>query len=156
MRTALLFLASLLMAGCSSEPKSVETPAPAKKAAPKPYDATRRFPAASQVEAKVVDEHLLGHEFLPGGNIAHYRKGKQEYDLILIRTSSPDAAALLLLDYKKKLENPKVIAHFGGFAGKDGSRPAFLFAKGVWLAGVIGLPEAEADMAAREFAARLD
>ncbi len=156
MRTALIFVgaAVLLMAACSTGPKSA--PTPVKKAAVRPADETRRFPAADKVESQVVDDHLLGHDFLPGGNIAHYKKGKQEYDLILIKTSGPEAAALLLLDYKHKLAEPKLIAHFGGYAGKDGDRPAFVFAKGAWLCGVIGLPEAEADMVARELAARVN
>jgi hypothetical protein len=153
MRPALfcLSLAALLLAGCSSQPPA---PTPAKKAV-RPKDDTRRFPAANQVEAKVVDDHLFGHAFLPGGNLAHYKNGKQEYDLILIRTASPSDAALLLLDYKQKLTNSKVVPGFGGFFGQDGARPAFLFAKSEFLCGVIGLPEPDADAVARTFAARI-
>lgn len=144
---------ALLLNGCGSETKPA--PPPAKKAAPPPADESRRFPTPNRVETRIVAEHLLDHEFLPGGNIAHYKKGSRAYDLILIRTASPEAAGVLLFDYKKRLENPKVIAHFGGFAGKDGAREAVLFAKGNYLAGILGLPEAEADALAREFAARI-
>lgn len=146
----------LVLAGCGG-------PAPEKKAAATPpkkkpavADYTHRFPAADRVEAKVVEDHLLGKDFLPGGNIARYRKGKQEYEMFLIRASVPEAAALMLIDYKKRLENPKIIAHFGGYYGKDGDRMVFIFAKGPWFAGVAGLPEKEADLAARELAARLN
>lgn len=143
-----------LLTGCGSEPAAV-APAPVKMKA-KPSDERHRFPSANQVETRVVEERLLGHDFLPGGNIARYKKGKLEYDLILIKTKSPVEAAVLLLDYKKKLESAKVIAHFGGYFGQDGARPAFLFAKNEWFCGVIGLGEADADAAAREFASRLN
>ena len=103
-----------------------------------------------------MDEHLLGHDFLPGGNIAHYKKGKQEYDLILIKSSDPSSAALLLLEYKHHLTDAKLIPHFGGYAGGDGGKPVFVFTKGAWLCGVLGLPETDADLTAREFAARLN
>ena len=88
--------------------------------------------------------------------LAHYRKGKREFDVILIKSSGPEAAALLLYSYKQKLTDPKVVAIFGGFSGKDGERPAFLFAKGPWLCGVLDLPDAEADPVARDLAARLN
>ena len=157
MRTLTLFLACLavLLSGCASEPKPAAAPPAVKKAA-KPVDDTHRFPSTNQVGSKVVDDHLLGHDFLPGGNIAHYKLGKQEYDLILIKTKSPMDAAVLLLDFKKQLASPKVIAHFGGYFGKDGDKPAFLFAKNEWLCGVIGLPLADADARGREFASRLN
>ncbi len=157
MRTLTLFPAclALLLSGCASDTKPDAAPPPVKKAA-KPSDDSHHFPAANRVSAKVVADHLLGHDFLPGGNLAHYKLGKQEYDLILIRTKSPTDAAVLLLDFKKKLDSPKVIAHFGGYFGKDGDTPTFLFAKNEWLCGVIGLPLTDADARAREFASRLN
>jgi hypothetical protein len=145
-----------LLAGCGggAEPKKPAA-APAKKR-PAVADETHRFPAEGRIDAKVVEDHVLGREFLPGGNVARYRRGKQEFEMFLIRTKVPEAAALLLFDYKKRMENPKLIAHFGGYYGKDGDRMVFVFAKGAWLAGVAGLPEKDADMAARELAARLN
>lgn len=154
MRPAILlptFAALLALTGCGSESKP--EPAPVKKAAAPPADESRRFPSANRVETSITADHLLGHDFLPGGNIAHYKKGAREFDLILIRTASAEAAGILLFDYKQHLTNPKVVPGFGGFAGKDGAQEAFLFAKGKYLAGVIGLPEADADAIAREFAA---
>jgi len=153
--TLILISSALLLVGCASETKPAAAPPVVKKAA-KPSDETHRFPAANQVDAKLVDEHLLGHDFLPGGNIAHYKLGKQEYDLLLIKTKSPTDAAILLLNFKNKLEAPKMIAHFGGYFGKDGGKPVFLFAKNEWFCGVIGLPMADADARAREFAGRLN
>ena len=146
--------AVLLLAGCASSPKPAATEPPARKVV-KPMDDTRYFPRAGQVDSKVVDDHLLGHEFLPGGNIAHYKAGPLQYDLILIRTATPTDAAILLLDFKKHLASPKLIAHFGGYFGADGDRQTFLFTKNNWLCGVIGLPLAEADARGRDFAGRL-
>lgn len=146
--------ASLLLNGCGgTAEKQAEAPVKKKRAI---ADETHRFPVEGRLEAKVVEDHVLGREFLPGGNVARYRRGKQEFDMFVIRTSVPEAAALMLFDYKKRMENPKLIAHFGGYYGKDGERMVFVFAKGVWVAGVAGLPEKDADMAARELAARLN
>jgi len=157
MRSSLLILLlpALLLFGCASETKPAAAPAVAKKAV-KPSNESRYFPVANRVTTRLVEDHLLGHDFLPGGNIAHYKAGKQEYDLILIKTKSATEAAVLLLDYKNKLESPKLIAHFGGYFGKDGEKPAFLFAKNEWFCGIIGLPMAEADTLARDFAIRFN
>jgi hypothetical protein len=155
MMMSAIVAAALLLAGCGGGPAEKKAEAPVKKKKVIADD-THRFPADGRVEAKVVEDHVLGREFLPGGNVAHYKRDKQEFDMFLIRTSVPEAAALMLFDYKKRMENPKLIAHFGGYYGKDGDRMVFVFAKGQWLAGVAGLPEKDADMAARELAARLN
>ncbi len=147
---------AFLLAGCGGGEAPKKAAAPAARKKPVIADESHRFPADGRVEAKVVEDHVLGIESLPGGNVAHYRRGKQEFDMFLIRTSVPEAAALLLFDYKKRMENPKLIAHFGGYYGKDGGRMVFVFAKGPWLAGIAGLPEKDADLAARELAARLN
>lgn len=155
--TALIcFVLSLCLLGCGS---STPPPAPKKAAAPaapRPADQTRRFPATGRGEVSIVESSLFGKPFLPGGNVAKYKSGKREYEMFLIRAASPASAAGLLFDYKSKLAKPKFIAHFGGYFGDDAGTPTFLFSKGSWLAGVRGLPEAEADTVARDFAARLD
>lgn len=150
-----IVMAAALLAACGGTAEKKPATAPVKKRAAV-ADETRHFPSEGRLEAKVVEDHVLGREFLPGGNVARYRRGKREFEMFLIRTSVPEAAALLLFDYKKRMENPKLIAHFGGYYGKDGDQMVFVFAKGVWLAGVAGLPEKEADLAARELAVRLD
>jgi hypothetical protein len=150
-----LMAAAFLLGGCGGGTAEKKAEVPVKKKSPV-ADETHHFPAEGRVEARVVEDHVLGREFLPGGNVAHYRRGKQEFDMFLIRTSAPEAAALLLFDYKKRMENPKLIAHFGGYYGKDGGQMVFVFAKGPWVAGVAGLDEKDADMAARELAARLN
>lgn len=149
-------MAAALLAACGGGDAGKKPAAAPVKKRPAVADETRHFPSEGRLEARVVEDHVLGREFLPGGNVAHYRRGRQEFDMFLIRTSVPEAAALLLFDYKKRMENPRLIAHFGGYYGKDGGRMVFVFAKGPWLAGVAGLPAKEADLAARELAARLN
>jgi hypothetical protein len=145
----------LLLSACGPS----TPPEPPKKAAPahpKPVDQSRRFPAANRAEVTVVEASLYGKDFLPGGNIAKYKRGAREYEMFLIRAANAASAATLLFDFKTQLAGSKFIAHFGGYFGDDAGTPTFLFSKGSWLAGVRGLSEADADTAARDFAARLD
>lgn len=146
-----------MLGGCGGSKPPAEAPKKAAApAAPKPTDQTRRFPSAGRVETALIETALFGKPFLPGGNIAKYKRGAREYEMFIIRAASPPAAATLLFDYKSALENSKFIAHFGGYFGSDAGTPTFLFSKGSWLAGIRGLPEAEADTEARELAGRLD
>jgi hypothetical protein len=154
--TFIPLLAALVLGGCGTS----APPAPAKKAeAPKtvakPSDESRRFPSQNQVKMELVEQKMLGRDFLPGGNLAQYKRGNKTYQQFLIRASDANRAAILLLDLKNTLRDTKFIAHMGGIYGLDGDTPVYCFAKGVFLAGLIGLPEKEADPLAREFAARL-
>ena len=114
------------------------------------------MPLDNRVSTAVVDDHILGRPWLPGGTLGHYKKGAKEWDLILAKADSPATAAGWLLDYKRELEGSKVVPSFGGFFGSDKGRPAFVFTKGPWFAVVIGLSEADADAAARPFALRIN
>lgn len=148
---------ALLLAGCGPSTPPADAPKKAARpAAPKPTDQTRRFPTAERIEVSLIESSLFGKQFLPGGNVAKYKRGAREYEMFIIRAASPAAAAGLLFDYKSTLESPKFIAHFGGYFGADAGTPTFLFSKGRWLAGVRGLPEPDADTVARELAGRLD
>jgi hypothetical protein len=111
----------------------------------------RYLPATGQLSIQEVPAHVLNNGALPGGLLADY-KG---YQLFLIRTASAEKASFLLLDYKKTLKEPKYLPNMGGFFGADAGRPAYVFAKGVFLAGVAGLPQDKADAVARTFAARI-
>ena len=124
--------------------------------ASKPVDETRRFPPADQVSMQLVDDKLLGKDFLPGGNLAEYRRKGKTYKQFLVHAASPEAAALLLFDYKNVLRDSKYLPHMGGYFGYDGGQPAYLFSKNAFLAGFVGLPEKDADLLARQFAARLN
>jgi hypothetical protein len=114
-------------------------------------DFSRYFPLQGRIAIHDVPGHLLNNASLPGGALADYKTCQ----LFLTRTPSAEKAAFLLLDYKKTLKDPKYLAHMGGYFGMDAGRPAYVFAKGPYLAGVIGLSQDKADPIAREFAARI-
>lgn len=143
----------LVACGGSSEPR----PAPQEQAVekPKPPDERRRFPKDGQVSMELVDDRLLGKDFLPGGNLAAYERDGKNYQQFLIATKTPESAALLGFEIKAALRDAKFVPHFGGYFGLDGETPWFIFPKGKYLAGVVGLPQAEADGVARDFAARI-
>lgn len=146
----------MILASCGSEPKPAASEAPKKAEAPKPADESRRFPKANLVDTKVVDKELLGKPFMPGGTLAHYKKGRREYDMFLARLPSAEDAAILLLDWKKALTDAELVPSFGGYFGQDGGRPVFVFPKGPWIAGISGLQKKEADLAARTLAGAIN
>lgn len=141
----------LLSTGCADSPAPVE-----KKLIAKPTDETRRFPAENRTKIELVDDHLLGKSFLPGGNVADYTppKGKP-YRQFLINAGTPQKASFLLMDFKGALSEAKYLAHIGGYFGTDGGQPVYVFAKDRFLAGFVGLPEADAEPLARRFATAL-
>jgi hypothetical protein len=151
-----LLAAAALLISCSPEPKP-PAPDPARPAAaPKPADESRRLPLANRVDTQVVADHLLGKSFMPGGTLAHYKRGKIEYSMFIAKLPNPQVAAFLLLDWNKALAGATLIPSFGGYFGQDAQTEVFVFAKGAWIAGVAGLPEKDADLAARTLAAHLD
>ncbi len=142
-----------VLAGCSGP-----QPPPKKivPAAVKVSDESRRFPSKDQVKIELVDQKLLGKDFLPGGNLAEYKLKGKTYQQFLIRAQTPDKAAFLLLDFKNVLTDARFVPHMGAFYGRDGDQPVYVLQKGVWLAGYVGLTDKEAEPLAREFAARLN
>src|SRR6266478_1608413 len=151
MRAPLLIALALLSTSCGPKPKPV-TPVEA----PKSHDESRRFPTANLVDTKVVDKQLLGKTFMPGGTLAHYKKGKLEYDMFVARLPTATDAAVILPDWRTTLSDSKLIPSFGGYFGRDADRPVFVFSKGPWIAGIVGLQEKDADLQARALAAKLD
>ena len=105
---------------------------------------------------RLVDDHVLGKDFLPGGNVAEYRRKGKTYQQFLVHAKSAEAAALLLFDFKGHLRDAKFLPHMGGYFGMDDTTPVYILQKGVFLAGFVGLSEKDADLLARQFAARLD
>jgi hypothetical protein len=142
-----------VLAGCSEQ-----KPAPKRivPVAVKVSDEGRRFPSKDQVKIEVVNQKLLGKEFLPGGNLAEYKVRGKTYQQFLVRAETPDKAAFLLLDFKNVLTDAKFVPHMGAFYGRDGDKPVYVLQKGVWLGGYVGLTDKEAEPLAREFAARLN
>lgn len=150
-------VAALGLAGCGggSEPKQAAAPAAPARAVERPADETRRFPPANRVDVKVIEDKILGKDFLPGGNLATYKKGAVEYQMFLVKAKDTSEPALWLLDLKKTMTDPKLNAGFGGYFGKDAGKPVFAFTKNNYLAGVLGLNEKQSDTVARELAVRI-
>ena len=139
------------LVSCSSPPeKKAETPSP-----PPVKDDTALLLPLNRASAKVVPNHLLGKDALPGGTVGDYEVGGSKYQLFIIETNSAQAAAILLLDLKATLKDPAYIAYMGGYFGGDAGGPVYVFAKAKYLAGVVGLAEDRADPIARQLAARL-
>jgi hypothetical protein len=158
MRTFVIIVAAatVLISSCGSQPKPAASE-PAKQAeAPKPSDKSQRFSSANLVETKVVDKELMGKPFMPGGTLARYKKGKKEYEMFVAKLPTATDAAILLPDWRKSLTASKLVPSFGGYFGQDAGRPVFVFTKNAWIAGIVGLPEKDADTEARTLAAHLD
>lgn len=158
-RRFVCILAMVLAASCGGPSEEAPAAAETKQAAPpvpKPPDESRRFPSANQVSLEIVDNHLLGKDFLPGGNLAEYEREGKKYQQFLITCDSPDEATFLMMDFKNEFRDAKFIGHFGGYFGFDGDTPVLLFPRNNYLAGIAGLPQDEADLVARDFAARLN
>jgi len=136
-------------AAAPQEPKA----APAKAM---PEDESHRFSKEDRVSTEVVDDNLLGKDYLPGGNQAEYDRGGKKHQLYLIKTGSPEDAALLMFDIKGRLADAKYVPHFGGYFGMDGDEPTFVFPKNSYVAGIVGLSQDDADELARHFAGRLN
>jgi len=148
-------LAVALCACGGAPPKEPPQSAPAPAAA-KPVDEGRRFPLADRMSLRLVDDHILGKDYLPGGNVAEYKRKGKTYQQFLVRSTDAQSAALLMFDFKSHLKDAKFLAHMGGYFGMDGATPVYMFQKSMFLAGFVGLPEKDADVLARQFAARLD
>ena len=155
-RVLLLAAGALLLTGCGSEPKPAPKQETQAQEPPKPADETRRFPVADQVSTEVIGNHLMNKPFMPGGTVAHYKKRAREYEMFVAQFATPTDAAIALANWDGALQDAKLVPTFGGYFGTDGGRPAFIFPKDRWVAGVIGLPQAEADKAARVLASRLN
>jgi hypothetical protein len=155
-RIGFTLAAAMLMAACTEGEKAEKAaPAPVKVGARRPADESRRFPKENLVESRIVERQLMGKSFMPGGTLGLYRKGRSEYELFLAKMPSANDAAIALLDWKRALADAKLVPAFGAYFGRDGERPVFVFTKGSWIAGVVGLNEKQADLPARELASRL-
>jgi hypothetical protein len=152
------WLAGMLatLCGCGGAPSSQQSQSVPAAPPAKPADEQRRFPLADQTSMRLVEDHVLGKDFLPGGNVAEYKRKGKTYQQFLVHAKSAEAAALLMFEFKGRLREAKYLPHMGGYFGTDGATPIYLFQKGAFLAGFAGLPEKEADSLARQFAARLN
>lgn len=158
MRKPALAALAILLAACDipsdapKEPKMDKAPPVVQKT----RDETRRFPSQDRISIEIVDDQMMGKEFLPGGNLAFYERNGKKWRQFLVQADSATAAALLLNDYRAAMTDPKYLAHMGGYFGKDGSDDVLVIQKGRWVLGVVGLPEKDADIVARGSAGWLD
>ncbi|SPE39068.1 exported hypothetical protein [Candidatus Sulfopaludibacter sp. SbA3] len=155
MRISFFLVAGMaaLWTGCGPDSQPAAAPVAEKVASPKPADDSRFFPKTDLVETKVIDSELMGKKFMPGGTLAHYKRGTVEFDMFVAKTTD---GAYLLPDWSKVLTDAKLVASFGGYYGTDAGRPVFVFARGKWIVGIAGLQEKDADAEARVLANRIE
>ncbi len=157
MRIVVLTTCLLYLMSCDSGPagsaKQTQTQRPTPL--PRSADESRRFPRENLVSTEVLDSALVGKRFMPGGTLARYKKGTTEYRMFVARVASPVDAAIKLSEWRAALAKPEFVPSFGGYFGHDAAAPVFVFSKGSWIAGVIGLPLSQADAVSRSLAARL-
>jgi hypothetical protein len=104
---------------------------------------------------ELIADHLLGKEYLPGGNIADYDTNVGVYQMFLIKEKDTTKAANLILDWRATHADLQYMPKIGGYYGLDNGTPVYLFSKGLFVAGLVGLNANDADLQARGFAARL-
>ncbi len=148
---------ALLLAGCGSAPKQAAPAGEAAENPPKPaaVDVSRYLAREGQANVQFVEDRILGIAALPGGNVAEYRKNGKRYRQFLFKAPSAALAAVYLGDLKDAMTNPKFVASFGGYFGELNQEPAFVFTKGEYVTGFLGLTREEADAAGRLAAARI-
>ena len=155
-RTIVLIFLLITLSCSSPAPQSAKTEAkPSVPTHPAPKDIGTKFPSTGQVNMQLVPDHLLGKDFMPGGNLADYKTALGEYQMFLLQQSDPHTAAFILLDWKAAMPDAKYLAHMGGYYGTLDGKPVYVFSKGPYLAGLVGLTEDKADPEARRFAARI-
>jgi hypothetical protein len=113
------------------------------------------LPPKGLKHAGIVTDHVAGISKLPGGTVGDYAAGGKTYQVFIVDAETNQQAAFLLLDAKGGLKDPEYLSSFGGYFGTDAGRPAFVFAKDRYLAGIVGLAKEAADPVARILASRL-
>ena len=149
---ALLFFFLLACGGAPAPPETAAAPEPA----PPPRDESRRFPKEGLVSTSVVEDHVLGRDFLPPGNVAEYSRDGKTYTLFLIMMPTEEKAVFLDYDIKEQLTDPVFVADFGGFFGTLDGEPWFVFPRKRAVAGIVGLSQEEAHEVGRVFAGQLE
>jgi hypothetical protein len=120
-----------------------------------PKDLSQKFSQAGQTGMQLAPDHLLGKDFMPGGNLADYKTEDGKFQEFLLEGADPKSAAFVLLDWKAAMPDAKYLAHMGGYFGTDKGKPVYVFTKGPFVVGIIGLSLEKADAEGRRFAARL-
>lgn len=159
MKGCILFLtvAGLATIGCgtSAPTRPAANAQPPKTAITK--DESNLFPSAGRVATQVYPDLMMNKQFLPGGTMAEFTaaNGAGEYREFLVHLADGRNASFMLQDYKKVLQNPTYEADKAACFGTDDGQPTYVFARGPYLAGIVGLPKDRAEAAAKELADRL-
>jgi len=152
----LFVFAGFLSNGCSSAPPPPAVEAK-KESAPAPVvDHSAVLPQNGLLGSRVVPDHLLDIPKLPGGVLGDYLVKGKKYQIFIIDAGTNQKAAFLLFDLKSTLKSPEYLAYMGGYAGSDGTREIYTFAKKQYLAGIVGLKKADADPIGIELAGHLN
>jgi len=153
---ALILLAASMLVSCGTEAKREEVAKYSLPDLPRVIAEDVRFPSANRKDVVVVEKPMLGLAYLGGGNLASYEKGKQPYKLLLIHCRNATQAGSYIFDIKSQMAEPKFVASYGGyFDARTAAGPLFVFAKGSYIGGIVGLGEEEAIQTGKEFAARI-
>ena len=151
----ILALAMTGWTGCSksnSTEKGADVQPP--KAANK-MDETYLFPLAGRVATQYYADHMMNKEFLPGGTMAEYNGETGEFRAFIVHLAHGGNASFLLEDYKKALHNPTPAANGSAYFGTDDGQPTYVFVRGPYLAGIVGLPRDRAATFAKELSDKL-
>ena len=114
-----------------------------------------RFPSQNRKSMAVVQQPMLGLAYLAAGNLAEYDTGNKQYRLMLIHCRSAQQAGSYIFDIKSQMKEPKFVASYGGYFSQTAAGPLFVFAKGSYIAGIVGLSEDDAVQTGKDFAARI-
>ena len=151
-----LFLALLLATlSCGPAPQAEVPKPPPLPDLPRAIAEDVRFPSLNRKTITVVEAPMLGLPYLAAGNLAHYEGAGKPYKLLTIRCRSAQQAGAYIFDIKNQMKDPKFVASYGGYFSQTSAGPLFVFAKGAYLGGILGLPEDEAIQAGKDFAARI-
>ena len=144
-------LAAILGSGCgrSSEANSQ----PPKEATTK--DESSLFLSAGRVATQVYPDHMMNKQFLPGGTMAEFQGDKGEYREFLVHLQDGKKAAFLLQDYKKVLQNTADNTDGAAYFGTDDGQPTYVFVRGPYLAGIVGLSQDQAQAVAKQWSDKL-
>jgi hypothetical protein len=144
-------MAAILGTGCGQSTEANSKPP--KEAATK--DESNLFLAAGRVATQVYPDHMMNKPFLPGGTMAEFRGDNGEYREFLVHLADGKKAAFLLQDYKKVLQNAADTADNSAYFGTDDGQPTYVFVRGPYLAGVVGLSQDQAKAVARQWSDKL-
>ncbi len=151
------FFPALILAtlSCGPAPQPESPKPPSLPDLPRAIAEDVRFPSLNRKSIAVVNAPMLGLSYLAAGNLAQYEAAGKPYKLLTIRCRSAQQAGVYIFDIKNQMKEPKFVASYGGYFSNTSAGPLFVFAKGTYIGGIVGLPEEEAIQTGKEFASRI-